>query len=166
MITQALASRTLSSPTAAITFTNINTSYQDLMLLIRTVGNSDPHFLSLRFNDDSSNSYINTYLFGGNITQSPVYSSHGVLRGYLAGSITSMALANNECNNAIINIFNYKDTAKWKSILVETNDVSRNFYGISSASYQSTNAITSITVTVDSGILGAGTQATLMGVRA
>ena len=166
MITQSLATKTLTSTAASITFTGISTAYQDLTLLIRTVAVTSSQFIAIRFNGDSTNKYINNYMYGGNVTQTPVYASAGALRDYLSAGITSGPTNTNLCNNSIMQIYSYQDTAKWKSVLVEAYDQAKDYYGISGGSYQSTNAITSIAVSFDNGLLGIGTQVTLLGVKA
>ncbi len=166
MITKTLATTTLSSATASITFSGISTIYKDLVLVTSTVAatSSPSQFIAYQFNGNTNNVYINGYLFAGNVTTAPVYSAIGNLRDYLSASITSSPTNPNHTNNAITYIFDYNATDKWKSILTETNDTSKDYYGISCASFQSTSAVTSIVVKHDTGNLGAGTRVTLMGV--
>lgn len=166
MITKTLASTTLSSATASITFSGISTSYKDLVLVTSTVASttSPSQFIAVQFNGNTNNVYINCYLFGGNATTSPVYSSTGSLRDYLSTGITRSALTTNHTNNEITHIFDYNATDKWKSTLSEANNTGQDYYGITAGSFQSTSAITSIVVKHDTGNLGAGTRVTLMGV--
>lgn len=167
MITKTLASTTLSSATASITFSGISTIYKDLVLVTSTVAStsSPSQFVGVQFNGITTNSYINCYLYAGNATTSTLYSSTGSLRDVLAVSITRSATSSNHANNAITQIFDYNATDKWKAILCETNDTSQDYYGITAGSFQSTSAITSIVVKHDTGNLGAGTRVTLMGVE-
>jgi hypothetical protein len=166
MITKTLASTTLSSATASITFSGISTIYKDLVLVTSTVAStsSPSQFVSVQFNGNTSNLYINCYLFAGNATTSTLYKSTGSLRDYLSVGITRSATNSNHTNNAITQIFDYNATDKWKATLTEANDTSQDYYGITAGSFQSTSAITSIVVKHDTGNLGAGTIVTLMGV--
>ena len=168
MITQVLATRTLASESASITFTNISSSFKDLVLITshKAAVASPSQFPAIQFNGNTSNLYGNIYLYGGDVTQSPVYSSFGAIRDYFAIGITRSAVNPRHSNVSITQIFDYKDTDKWKSIICETNDTAQNFYGITAGMFQSTNAINSITVKHDTGNLGAGTTVTLLGVSA
>lgn len=168
MITRTLATTTLTSATASITFNNLSTSYKDLIVITSSKADSTStaQFISMQFNGNTGNNYANVYLYGGNATTSPVYSSFGALRDYLALSITRSPYEVQDFNTAITHVFDYQATDKWKSVLSETNDTGQNYYGITAGIFQSTSAVTSVTIKHDTGNLGAGTKITLMGVSA
>lgn len=168
MITRTIAETTLTTAAASISFSNISTAYKDLILITnsKAVDDFTSQFLSCQFNGNTGNLYANVYLFGGNATVSPVYPSFGSLRDYIALSITRSAVDAQDTNCAITQIFDYQATDKWKSILTETNDTGQNYYGITAGVFQSTSAITSITIKHDTGNLAAGTKVALLGVSA
>ncbi len=166
MLTKTLATTTLVADASSVTFSGISTEYKDLILITSIRGVTSPQFAAVTFNNNTNNVYINCYNYMGNATTSPIYSSVGSLRDYLAISITSSATNSNETNNAITYIFDYNSSNKWKTTFTETNDTSKDYYGTSAGSFQSTSPITSVTVKHDSGNLGAGTKVTLLGVVA
>jgi hypothetical protein len=168
MSMRTIATKTLTSDASSITFNSIPQNYKDLVLITSTRASEGvtARFISAQFNNNTGNVYGNVYLFGGNTTASPAYSSFGAIREYLALSITRSAVKPNMTNNAYTTIFSYSDTDKFKHTLTETNDTSQFYYGITAGVFQSTSAVTSITVKHDTGVLAAGTIVTLMGVTA
>lgn len=168
MLTQVLATRTLTTSAASITFSNISSSFKDLVIITnhRAAQATTSQFPAIQFNGNTTNAYGNVYLYGGDVTQSPVYSSFGAIRDYFAIGITRSAVNRMHANHSITYVFDYKDTNKWKSMLCEANDTAQNFYGITAGIFQSTNAITSLTLKHDTGNLGVGTEITLLGVSA
>lgn len=166
MITKVLASKTLTSAAASITFSGISTSYKDLVIItsLKAVTSTSPaQFGSLVLNSNTNNLYIDCYLYGGNATQAASAGS-GSLRDYAAVAITKSTTTTNHTNNAIVQIFDYNATNKWKSIITETNDTAQDYYGIIASSFQSTSAVTSVLIKHDAGNLAAGSRVTLMGV--
>ena len=135
-------------------------------MVVTSNGTQISTFLSYQLNGDTTSKYINSYLFGGPYTDSSVYGSTSALRGNGALSITQLPISDGLYNNCIVHFFNYKDTDKWKSLLFESADAPKQYYGISSGTWQSTSAITSIKIFPDSGSFGIGTSVTLYGVSA
>jgi hypothetical protein len=135
-------------------------------MVVTSTGTQISTFLSLQFNGDTSNKYINAYAFAGGYTESTIYTAYSALRGSGALSITQLPVGPGLANNSVTTIFNYKDTDKWKSFLFEAADNPRQYYGISSGTWQSTSAISSIKIFPDTGSFGAGTSITLYGVSA
>jgi hypothetical protein len=160
-----IATRTLTTSTASITFSGIPGSWQDLMLVATSNGTAISTFISWQVNGDTTSKYINAYIFGGPYTATPMYTSYGALRGNGALSITQLPTGIGLSNNVIAHFFNYADTSKWKSMLCESNDA-RQYYGISSGTWQSTSAITSLKIFPDTGVFNTGTSVTLYGVSA
>lgn len=161
-----IATKTLTSASSSITFSGIPALWQDLMLVVTSNGTQISTFISVQFNNDTTNKYINAYAFAGGYTESTIYTSYGALRGSGALSITQLPVGQGLANNSITTIFNYKDTDKWKSFLVESADNPRQYYGISSGTWQSTSAINAIKIFPDTGSFGIGTSMTLYGVSA
>jgi len=161
-----IATKTLTSSASSITFSGIPASWQDLMLVVTSNGTQISSFLSVQFNGDTTSKYINSYAYAGGYTESTIYTGFSAVRGNGALSITQIPVGQGLVNNSVTSIFNYKDTDKWKSFLVESADNPRQYYGISSGTWQSTSAINAIKIFPDTGSFGIGTSMTLYGVSA
>ena len=158
---ESIASQTLGSNTATVTFSSIPQTYTDLILVaaydLATGGGS----MALRFNSDTAGNYGVTYLFSnGSISASGrVVNSTSVAAGRAAVGGQG---------GGFTHIMNYSNTTTYK------NALSRSFGTIASASpwlstntWRNTNAITTITCTDESGgNFATGGVFTLYGIKA
>jgi hypothetical protein len=162
-----IASTTLGSDTATVTFSSISSSYTDLVLVVDTQITNNDYTLSMRFNGDSSTLYSYTTLDGiGTVPESSRRSgmSIGVLQRIVSNSSRIVG---------IVSIMNYSNTTTNKTYIARGNQAGRWLSG-NVGLYRSTSAISSITISeagdggsgAFSGTLKAGSTFSLYGIRA
>ena len=155
-----IATQTLGSAAATITFSSIAASWTDLrVVVIGTVATAGA--VAIRFNSDSGSNYSRTILFGNGSTASSARST----------SQTSFVIANiNSSNPSLItcDVFSYAG-ATFKTALGEGSD-DRNGSGVVARAvglWRNTAAITTITLIEANGAnFSIGTTATLYGIKA
>ena len=152
-----IATTTLSTATATVTFSSISGSYTDLVIVMSYSRSVSGNGL-LRFNGDSGSNYSHTYLLGDGSSAS---SSRGSNQ---TNGILSYDSANLQ-ETCLVNIFNYSNTTTYKSFYTRGNDT-----GLGVISYinlwRSTSAITSIELRPNSGNWNTGSTFTLYGIKA
>jgi hypothetical protein len=154
-----LATQTLGSAAASVTFSSISGSYTDLVLVING-GNSIGTNLSLQFNSDTGSNYSSTRLQGnGSTASSTRYSSQVEMIG------PQVSTSND--NVIIANIMNYSNATTYKSVLMRGNDASgvvNAYVGL----WRSTAAITSVKIITytNSYTINSGSTLTLYGIVA
>jgi len=149
--------QTLSGAVSSITFSNIPTTYTDLVIVSTNITTSSGGgFVSLRFNDDSGSNYSNTYITG--ITSAT--------SGRNAGSVIYIVGDTDTTNptSGISHIMNYSNPTTFKTAISRC--------GFPTASTQilghlwrNTSPITSITL-YGNGNLNSGCSFTLYGIKA
>lgn len=112
-----IATTTISSSTATVSFTSIPSTYTDLVLVVGgllqvTGGNS----LRMRFNNDSTSLYSTTQIKGDG-TNATSTRETGQTSTYAGGAIYSSA----NPGNAIAHIMNYANTTTYKTVLNRGN---------------------------------------------
>jgi len=112
---EAIASQTLTSDQATVTFSSIPSTYTDLVL-IKTGGQSSGN-MTMRFNSDSATNYSGTQVFG-------LGSGSGGSDRYSSQNTMFINVANTTGSNVltIMNIMNYTNTTTFKTLLVRNND--------------------------------------------
>ena len=155
-----IATTTLSSATATVTFSSISGSYTDLVLIIRGTNSGTTDDMGIQFNGDTSAIYSRTFLEG---TGSAATSSRNtnVTAAPLGGYIAST-------NNfiSIINIQNYSNSTTYKTQVARANDPSGNLYATVTL-WRSTSVINSILCRwFVAGQFGSGTNFTIYGIKA
>jgi hypothetical protein len=156
-----IATNTLSSAAATITFSSIPATYTDLVLV--TSGNSTAAnvYESLQVNGDTGLNYSRTYLSGdGSITDSGRNTSQTYFRfdAYSRVSATGR-------NINIININNYSNSTTYKTFLARSNNAALGVDAVVGL-WRSTAAITSITIFMDTNNWEVGSTFTLYGIKA
>lgn len=154
-----IATQTLGSTAASITFSSIPSTYTDLKIIL--VGTASSALLTnLKFNNDTGSNYSRTQLDGdGSAASSTVNTNNGFISMGLIGS-TYPAFQS-------IDIFSYGGST-YKTVLGSfSNDSNgsgnaRNIVGI----WLNTAAITTVTLGLGSGTYSVGTTATLYGIKA
>lgn len=154
-----IASQTLGTTTATVTFSTIPQTYTDLVLIIQgtTTGNSQ---LMMQFNGVSTSTYSATNLGGtGSATSSTRFSN-----------ATSMQLGYNDYfqssqSNSITHINNYTNTITNKSAISRTSNAAIGV-GLSAGLSRSTSAVSSITVFPLGSSWASGTTFSLYGIKA
>jgi len=160
-----IATQTLGSAAASVTFSSITGTYTDLVIVsnlaVATAGTS----MNIRFNGDSGNNYSYTNLYGdGSAAGSArgTSASKGYIAWYVAPN-TSIEMAN------ITHIMNYSNSTTFKTTLSRANRASAsNFPGTEAvvSLWRNTAAITSIVIAADSGNISTGSTFTLYGIKA
>ena len=153
---EAIATQTLGSTAATITFSSIPGTYTDLVLI--ATGNSSTLVDTyLRFNGDSTSGlYSTTRLYGtGSAAASDRFSSQNQI---LAGDFNT---ASNSV--AIIQIANYSNATTNKTSLIRSNIASSIVFA-NVGLWRNTAAITSLTFSTSSGTFSVGSTFSLYGI--
>jgi hypothetical protein len=152
-----IATNTLGSAAASVTFSTISGSYTDLVL-IATSTSGDLDTLALQLNSDTGNNYSTTIIYGTGSTAA----------SYLESNANNMylGLTSTEQSNSIYYLINYSNTTTYKTVLGRGN-VAGGQLRAGVSLWRSTSAVTSITINRDSGgNLNSGSTFTLYGISA
>ena len=153
-----LATTTLGSNAADITFSSISSTYTDLILVFNggTARGSLDTF-SFRVNGDtgSNYSYTRIYADGSTVYSDRASSTSAGQIGNLSTSLTT---------NAIVHFMNYSNTTTNKTVL-SRNNLPANYVFSEVSLWRSTAAINSIKIYSVSADLLSGSTATLYGVK-
>ena len=159
-----IATNTLGSATSSVTFSSISSAYTDLVLIVSANGSVNPNYASIQYNGDTSNKYSQTYLAGNGTTAVSARTSSA--RDIISLGYTRVPTAANTFSTYIANIQNYANTTTYKTTLIRAEETSVNYVTSTVGLYQSTSAITSIKVLVDTGNFSTGSTFTLYGIKA
>lgn len=162
---EAIATNTLGSAAASVTFSSISGAYTDLVLIISARGTTSASSTSVYFTTNISGSnYSSTWLVGnGSASASSRYTSLGQgYLGYIAGGTTS----SDSRGNIIAQFMNYSNTTTNKTVISRGNVAEAE-----TAAYVSlirgTSALSTITVGEGGGNnFVAGSTFTLYGIKA
>ena len=159
-----IASQTLGSNSASVTFSSIPGTFTDLVLVAnaRSTHTADAYEgMTLRYNSDSGSNYSRTYLlYGPGSTRASNASS--------AESVMNHGSSNTNLSVIVVNIMSYANTNVFKTSLHAGAGLG-NFYGLDRTVnlWRSTAAITSITIASAQGAnLASGSTFSLFGVKA
>ena len=162
----ALATQTLASATASVTFSSIPQGYTDLVLVIGSLGmNATGSAGKLRFNGDTATNYSNTVLYGTGSTAGSYRESNQTNIRIYGAAVGPVANGNND--NVILHIQNYSNTTTNKTVIIRNNlPASETVAGV--GLWRSTAAITSINIASYNGtdLFTAGSTFSLYGVAA
>jgi len=155
-----IATTTLGSAAASITFTSISGSYTDLVLVSMPLSPASDN-LTMQFNSDTGTNYSSTILWGNG-------SSAGSTRQTNTATpyMSYYALTNATPSTSIFHIMNYANTTTYKTTLVRVGNASGGT-DTEVTLWRSTSAITSIVVKQFGGNnLSSGSTFTLYGIKA
>lgn len=157
-----IATNTLGSAQATVTFSAITGTYTDLVLIFTpaaTTGNPD---INLQFNSDTGSNYSVTSLSGNGTSATSTRAS-----SQTAIKINQTATLDGSLNNSnyLVNINNYSNATTFKTVLTRSNRAGSGT-DASVGLYRSTSAITSIDVKTSSSTFLAGSTFTLYGIKA
>lgn len=156
-----LATTTLGSGAADITFSSISGSYTDLRLVVIGTSVSTGQALRMQFNGDTATNYSDTVLTG---TGSSVTSLRTTGRTFVSCNYDSSFFSTTP-SLVTVDIFSYAGSTN-KTVLSSAaadNNGSGQVERIVSL-WRSTSAITSIKLFMQSGNIASGTTATLYGI--
>lgn len=137
---EAIATNTLGSAAASVTFSSIPSTYTDLILVMSPSVASLVE-LKMRFNSDTGSNYSSTELTGTGTTAGSSRHSNQT-----SMYVNYNAYAGNDFNsNFIAQIQNYSNSTTYKTALIRANNAG---YGVDAivGLWRSTAAITSITI--------------------
>lgn len=159
-----IATQTLTTSAASVTFSSISGAYTDLILVATTrslkAGTEDALFIQV--NGDSSALYSRTELYNatsGRATGETSFKYHGKVAGNTASG-GSFATSN-------INFMNYANTTTFKTLVARCGMADSTYTEVkmSVGLYRSTNAISSMVLTTESAASFApGSTFTLYGI--
>jgi hypothetical protein len=160
-----IATQTVGSSVASITFSSIPSTYTDLVLVCSGGHVSAGDTMFLRFNSDSGSNYSFTELWGNGSTpsssrgsnQSSAFLSNNLGGGTSAGQ------------SYIANIMNYSNTTTNKTMITRANQPDNTYPGVSAiiSMWRNTAAINTISVgRTGAGDLLAGSVITIYGIKA
>jgi hypothetical protein len=158
----ALANATLGSSAASVTFSSINGTYRDLMLVLRGVGVNSQVQCLITVNSDTGTNY--TYVSaGGDGTVTNSYSGTGITSISL-GQANTFVDATGGGWSAILNFMDYSATDKHKNILVREIESTKGV-DMYTQKWSSLSAITSLSIALNSGSWNSGSNFALYGVK-
>jgi len=156
-----IATTTLSSASANITFSSITSAYTDLRIVLTSTG-SVANYAKINFNSDTATNYSDTVIYGDGTT---AYSARDTSAAtvFLDGGYTQMSTTIPAFYT--VDIFSYAGST-FKTFL-STASIDKNGSGSVArvvGLWRSTSAITSIALAVNTGNFAIGTSATLYGI--
>jgi len=156
-----IATTTLASAAATITFSSIAATYTDLRLVLigtSTAGGG----VRLQFNSDTATNYSNTQLYG---FPASAYSGQETNKTYCDLSVFGFEVTN-PCFIST-DIFSYAGST-YKTLLAEYSGDQNGSGGVARIVnlWRSTSAITSMQLSLSAGNYKIGTTATLYGIKA
>jgi len=149
-----IASQTLSSAAASVTFSSIPQGYTDLVLVVSAVAGGGS--LRVELNADSGANYSRTFLVGDGSSATSGRSSSASLFYFTAGTTNPSA--------TIAHFMNYSNTTTFKTIISRGNDA--NSATVANVNlWRSTSAINLIKLTAESGNISSGATFSLYGIQ-
>lgn len=154
---EAIATQTLGSAAASVTFSSIPSTYTDLMLVLSSTVASTGAIELLVGNGsvDTGANYSRTYLYGD--------GTNAVSGGASSQTLLYLTAGQTNFNTAIANFMNYSNTTTYKTIIARGNDAN-NLTNASVSLWRSTSAINIIRLTGASANLSANSTFSLYGI--
>jgi hypothetical protein len=153
-----LATTTLGSAAASVTFSSISGAYTDLVVIFAGTGGGVD--IQYQFNADTGTNYSVTRLSGNGST---AVSNRNT--GYASIEADYNAYANATQTVNICNIMNYSNSTTYKTVLFRSNNAS---LGVDAGVglWRNTAAITQVLIKTNSGTFSTGTVFSLYGIAA
>lgn len=161
----AIASNTLGSDTATVTFSSIPGTYDDLMVVIYARAESAGSTFYARFNSDTGSNYSGAFLNGDGSTAKSNRSTSAA--NLFVEYNTGIANATNIFSALTFHILNYANTSYNKTTLTRHAGDYNTFGGsdLNVGLWRSTSAVTSIEFRMSVGNLRAGSVFALYGIK-
>jgi hypothetical protein len=155
-----IATNTLGSAAATVTFSSISGAYTDLIVICSFGASSAAEDFTIRFNSDTGSNYSNVNLRGnGTAAASSRSNSATRIVADNVGVSTSIQAIDT------IQVMNYSNTTTYKTALVRVNDAAKSSEATVGL-WRNTAAITSITLAMTGGNLLSGSSFTVYGIKA
>jgi hypothetical protein len=146
-----IATTTLGSASATVTFSSIPGTYTDLVVVINCISTTTASAfdkITAKFNGSSASDYSQTFLFGNGTVAGSSRASGGTY--IYAGDISTKASSNLGPSTVIWQINNYSNTTTNKTLLSRCDNApASGFTEAVVGLWRSTSAVTSITATSD-----------------
>jgi len=156
-----IATTTLGSAAATVTFSSISSSYTDLVLIVNMSSTTNAaNYLYMQYNGDTGSNYSTTIVGGDGATAVSVRFANRT-----NFNIDYSATPKTERGNRIINIMNYANTSTYKTGIVRSTRAGGGTDAIVGL-WRSTAAINEIKLTCDSDTFATGSTFTLYGIAA
>jgi hypothetical protein len=156
-----IATQTLGSAAATVTFSSIPQGYTDLVLVVNGLVSSNSAAAWLGFNADTSSLYSSTRISGsGSTAASSRFTGRTNSNNWYGGSAAGLSSTNN--NTVILQIQGYSNATTFKTWLSRTAGLAtETVVGL----YRSTSPITTITLGMESAVTySTGTTFSLYGI--
>jgi len=156
----AIATNTLGSAAASVTFSSIPGTYTDLVLVVNGKCTSGSVTFKLQYNSDTGSNYSATVLGGDGTSAFSVRNT--------SQSSTNLGIIGAEFGTTVINIMNYANTTTYKTA-ISSYKMTSSAYGEAGAKvglWSSTAAINAVTVLVTSSTFTTGSTFSLYGIAA
>lgn len=155
-----IATNTLSSNTASVTFSNIPQNYTDLVLVTSALhsGSSSSGDIQLTYNSDTASNYSYTDLYGNGSSALSIRSSNATFIKWTYGADALRPMVKAQ-------IMNYSNSTTNKTTLIR-DDLASNVTSSRVALWRNTAAITSIKIENPSANFASGSTFTLYGIKA
>ena len=159
---EAIATQTLGSAAASVTFSSIPGTYTDLVIVCNTVRTTSLDNIGIRFNSDTGSNYSWTILKGNGTVASSDRRSNVtdiIFNVYNADAPAA----------GILQIQNYANTTTYKTALSRSSGAAAGYVYATVGLWRNTAAITSITLFDEgttSAVINTGSTFTLYGIKA
>jgi hypothetical protein len=154
-----IATQTLTTNAASVTFSSIPSTYTDLILVTNATAQTSTTDQLIRFNSDSATNYSATILHGAGSAgaSARVTNQSGIFINFYGN------MPVNSAQNTITQIMNYSNPTTYKTALSRSNNAGNNIDAIVGL-WRSTAAITSLLVYPNGQNYGIGSTFTLYGI--
>jgi hypothetical protein len=154
---ESIATQTLGSAAASVTFSSIPATYTDLYFICSLTALNTNSAIGLRFNSDTGTNYSTTRVYGNGTSAVSDRTSNN--------SYAQLGFAGAELTNQVFQIMNYANTTTNKTAIGRANGAG--ILAMATVSlWRSTAAIDNIVIRrVDGGNLASGSTFTLYGIR-
>lgn len=160
---EAIATTTLSSNQATISFTSIPQTYTDLVCVCVGYGAGGGGSIIVKVNNDSSNIYNTNYVYTDGTSAVTSAKTGNVTNGCYMGRIM---ISTTDMGGGYFHIMNYTSTSTFKTMIGQSVAAAPiTWFAIGNA--RTTTAVTRLDLTVESGYpFASGFQATIYGIKA
>jgi hypothetical protein len=155
-----IATTTLSTATASVTFSSISSTYTDLRLVIFALGaTSDYPYVEI--NSDTGTNYSKTVVYGNGSSALSFRSSNNAKPDFVDATKTSGGFM-----DIYVDFMNYSNTTTYKTWLAREGNGTNGYVSALVGLWRNTNAITQIKVlNTGSGNFATGSTFTLYGIK-
>ena len=156
-----IATATASGSTLSITLSSIPSTYTDLILILQSGPGTNGNSIYVQLNSDTGSNYSTTDIWGDGTSAASGRTTSATFIRILGRGVGAPTNLN---NNSITSFMNYSNTTTFKTMLNRSN-VPSTGTGATVGLWRNTAAISSLTITSESGNLQSGSTFTLYGIK-